>query len=72
MSVFHEYDRRVVELLGGRPTKGLAIKLSGKRPERFAGLRIVDQLLISLDKSCWQSPTHPRASNWQWRSCTAF
>ena len=68
MSVFGEYERRVAEILGGIPTKTLAIKLDGMRPKGFHGAAVVDHLLASLDEACWKAPSHSVESNWQWRT----
>lgn len=67
-SVFKNYDTCVADLLGGKPTKSLAIKLSKRAPEGFNGPDALRKLLASLDAACWKNPARSVAGNWKWRS----
>src|SRR5690349_13902489 len=67
MSVFDKYEQEVATILGGRPTKSQAIKLSDAPPPGFDGRTAVARLLESIDERCWDTPSHSISSNWQWR-----
>ncbi len=64
-SIFDSYWDEVKHLLGGKPSKSMAISLNENPPAQFNGAAIVGRLYNSLACDGWRISS---GKNWEWRT----